>query len=124
LTLTIDEKSRSMKLSQVQAIAVGGIVEPGKAPFVVVDLMLDAPWSKRVKLRVIRVNSTAFNPSALAAGPDPMSCFKQLLVEVFEVSDAAPLPDPDAAVGNPFARFSTISEYEAEVIGVRSGPSD
>jgi len=124
LTLTIDEKSRPMNLSQVEAIAVGGIVESGQTPFVIVDLMLDAPWSKRMKLRVIRVRSTAFDPSALAEGPDPMSCFKQLLVEVLEVSDAAPLPDPDAAVGNPFARFSTVGEYEAEVIGVQSGPTD
>ncbi len=124
LTLMINGQNRPMNLSQVQAIAVGGIVEPGQAPFVIVDLMLDAPWSKRVKFRIIRVLSTAFDPSALAAGPDPMSCFKQLLVEVFEVSGAVPLPDPDAAVGNPFARFSTIGEYEAEVIGVRSGLSD
>lgn len=109
-----------MNLNQVQAIAVGGIVEPGQAPFVMVDLMLDAPWSKRVKLRVVRLCSTAFDPSGMAGGPDPMSCFKQMLVEMFEVSDAAPLPDPDAAVGNPFRRFVSISEYEMEVIGLRS----
>ncbi len=120
LTLSIDGQSRPMNLSQVQAIAVGGIVEPGRAPFVIVDLMLDAPWSKRVKLRIVRVRSTAFDPAVIAEGPDPMSCFKQLLVEMFEVSEAAPLPDPDAAVGKPFSRFSTVPEYEVEVFGLTS----
>jgi len=123
LTLMVGGKSRPMALNQVQAIAVGGMVESGQAPFVIVDLMLDAPWSKRVKLRVVRLKSTAFDPSGLAEGPDPMSCFKQLLVEMLEVSDAAPLPDPDAAVGNPFQRVAAISDYEREVIGLTSGSS-
>lgn len=120
LTLLVGGKSRPMALNQVLAIAVGGIVQSGQAPFVIVDLMLDAPWSKRVKLRVIRLSSTAFDPSGLAEGPDTMSCFRQLLVEMLEVSDAAPLPDPDAAVGNPFQRFAAISDYEREVIGLTS----
>ncbi len=120
LTLSIGGKSRPMALNQVQALAVAGIAQPGQAPFVIVDLMLDAPWSKRVKLRIIRLSSKAFDPSGLVEGPDPMSCFRQLLVEILEVSDAAPLPDPDAAVGNPFQRFAAISDYEQEVIGLTS----
>lgn len=120
LTLSIRDQERPMDLRQIQAIAVGGIVEPGQTPFVVVDLMLDAPWSKRVKLRVVRLCSTAFDPSTLAAGADPMSCFRQMLVEMFAVSEAAPLPDPDAAVGSPFQRFTSVSNYEEEVIGIRS----
>lgn len=120
LTLSVDGKSRPMSLSQVQAVAVGGIVEPGQAPLVIIDLMLDAPWSKRVKLRILRFRSTAFDPSALAEGPDPMSCFKRLLVEMLEVSDAVPLPDPTAAVGNPFRQFAGIPEYELEVLGLTS----
>ena len=120
LTISVGGKERPMNLSQVQAIAVGGIVEPGQAPMVIVDLMIDGPWSKRVKLRVVRLRSTAFDPTAFAEGPDPMSCFRQLLTEMVDISGAVPLPDPDAAVGNPFKRFATIQEYEREVLGLTS----
>ena len=41
LTLSIGGQSRPMNVNQVQAIAVGGIVAPGQAPYVIVDLMLD-----------------------------------------------------------------------------------
>lgn len=124
LTLEIGGQTRPMNLDQVQAIAVGGIVTPGQTPFVVVDLMLDGPWSKRVKLRVVRLRSTDFDPASMVEGPDPMSCFKRLLVDMLAVSEAAPLPDPDSAVGSPFRSFVGIPEYESEVIGVRSEPGD
>lgn len=122
LTLEIGGQTRPMNLDQIQAIAVGGIVESGRTPFVVVDLMLDGPWSKRVKLRVVRLRSTAFDPASMAEGPDPMSCFKRLLVDMLAVSEAVPLPDPDSAVGSPFQRFAGIPEYELAVIGVRVDP--
>ncbi len=121
LTISVGGKDRPMNLSQVQAIAVGGIVVPDQAPMVIIDLMIDGPWSKRAKLRTVRLRSTAFDPCAFADGPDPMSCFKRLLVEMIDMSGAAPLPDPSAAVGNPFKRFSSVQEYEQEVIGVHSG---
>lgn len=122
LTLSFGGQTRPMNLGQIQAIAVGGIAEPGQTPFVVVDLMLDAPWSKRVKLRVVRLRSTAFDPAAMVEGQDPMSCFRRLLVEMLTVSEAAPLPGPESAVGNPFQRFAGIPEYELDVLGVRSDP--
>jgi hypothetical protein len=120
LTISVGGQERPMNLSQVQAIAVGGIVEPDRTPYIIIDLMIDGPWSKRVKLRVVRLRSTAFDPSALVEGADPMSCFRTLLKEMVDVSGAAPLPDPDSAVGKPFKRFASVREYEQEVIGLTS----
>lgn len=120
LTISVGGKPRPMNMAQVQAMAVGGITEPGKAPYVLVDLMIDAPWSRRVKLRIVRFRSTAFDPTAVVSGPDAMASFKKLLSEILSFSGAAPLPSHTAAVGDPFQRYPSEVAYEREVLGVTS----
>ena len=47
-----------------------------------------------------------------------MVAFQIFIDRLFELSDAVPLPDPDAARGKPFQSFSTIDAYEREVLGI------
>jgi len=83
-----------------------------------VDLLLDSPWGDRAELRVIRMTSETFDPRQLVDGDDGMSAFQKFLDQLFNVSEAVPLPDPEAARGRPFKSFPTIDEYEREVLGI------
>jgi hypothetical protein len=74
LTINVNGTSRRMALDKVEAVAVGGVKEEGRN-LLVVDLMLDAPWSDREALRVVRLLSTAFDPRTLVDGPDALEAF-------------------------------------------------
>jgi membrane associated rhomboid family serine protease len=118
LTIDVSGKRRRMKLSQVQAIGVGGIQREQQRPYLVVDLLLDPPWSDRMSLRVLRLASTSFDPREIIGGADAMQAFRHFLEKTLALSEAVPLPDPDAARGNPFRTFSSIDEYQSQVLGV------
>jgi hypothetical protein len=120
LTLEIDGVSRRMSLSQVEAVAVAGVQGPDGRSTLVVDLMLDAPWSDREKLRVIRLLSNRFDPRSLVPADDAMAAFKKLLESLIAISGAAPLPDPDSACGRPFRSFDSLAHYQRDVLGVAS----
>ena len=49
-----------------------------------------------------------------------MNFFQKLLERILEISEAVPLPDPDAARGKPFKSFSTIDAYQTEVLNIAS----
>jgi hypothetical protein len=118
LTIEVDGQERRMALDQVQAMGVAGIQHGQQRPYLVVDLLLDPPWSDRTRLRVLRLTSTAFDPRKIVGGPDALQAFRHLLDKVLKLSEAVPLPDPDAARGNPFRTYSSVEEYQREVLGV------
>jgi membrane associated rhomboid family serine protease len=118
LEVDLDGHRRSIDLATVQVIAVSGIARAAQKPVVLVDLLLDSPWGDQPRLRVIRMTSDTFDPRAVVGGDDALGALKKLLVRMLEISEAVPLPDPDAARGNPFRSFSTIEAYEKEILGV------
>ena len=118
LVIQVEGATRRLSLPRIEAIAVGGVARSEKRPVVVVDLMLDAPWSDRRELRVVRLLSTDFDPRALAPGPDAAEAFRAFLGRIIELSGAAMLPDPDGARGRPFRTFASLAEYERVVLGV------
>jgi membrane associated rhomboid family serine protease len=118
LEVEVDGKRHAIDLATVQVIAVCGITRSAQKPVVLVDLFLDSPWGERPRLRVIRMTSNTFDPRHLVGGDEAMVAFQTLLERLLEVSDAVPLPDPDAARGKPFQSFSTIDAYEKEVLGI------
>jgi len=118
LEVEFDGKRRGIDLSTIQVIAVCGISRAAEKPVVLVDLLLDSPWGDRPKLRVIRMTSNLFDPRQLVGGDDAMVAFQTLLERLLELSEAVPLPDPDAARGKPFQSFSTIDAYEKEVLDI------
>jgi hypothetical protein len=118
LEVEIDGRRHSVDLATIQVIAVCGISRAAQKPVVLVDLLLDSPWGDRPDLRVIRMTSDTYDPRLLVGGEDGMTAFQTLLDRLFEITDAVPLPDPDAARGKPFQSFSTIDVYEREVLGI------
>lgn len=126
LVIEVEGATRRLSLPRIEVIAVGGVARSEKRPMVVVDLMLDAPWSDRRDLRVVRLLSTDFDPRALAPGPDAAEAFRAFLGRIIELSGAAMLPDPDGARGRPFRTFTSLPEYERAVLGVSAAgdPTD
>ena len=118
LEIEVNGTRRQMVLGQVQAVAVGGISREGRRPVVLVDLLLDSPWGDREALRTIRLTSDSFDPRQLVGGEDAMRAFHTFLDHLLEVSEAVPLPDPDAARGRPFRSFATLEDYQREVLAV------
>jgi len=118
LEVELDGKRHGIDLSTIQVIAVCGISRAAEKPVVLVDLLLDSPWGDRPKLRVIRMTSNLFDPRQLVGGNDAMVAFQTLLERLLELSEAVPLPDPDAARGKPFQSFPTVDAYEKEVLGI------
>ncbi|MEJ2190327.1 MAG: hypothetical protein P8Y93_13140 [Acidobacteriota bacterium] len=95
----------------------------GRKPVVVVDLLLDSPWGDRETLRIVRLTSDSFDPRGLVGGDDAMAAFRTLLDHLLKVSEAVPLPDPDAARGRPFRSFPSFEAYHREVLGVEEHSS-
>lgn len=108
--------TRDLSLRSVQAIAVAGIQHAEGRPFLLVDLLLDAPWGDREALRAVRLRSSGFDPRSLVGGQGAVPAFRTLLRRLLEISEAVPLPDPEAAVGNPFRTFDSIAAYERKVL--------
>jgi len=119
-TLHLDVKgnSRTMGIATVQAVAVCGIARASEPPVLLVDLLLDSPWGDREAIRAVRLMSNTFDPRTLVGGTDALQAFRTILKHILEVSEAVPLPDPDAARGNPFRSFTTIGAYQAEVLNI------
>jgi hypothetical protein len=81
--------------------------------------MLDPPWSERSQLRVIRLSSADFDPRRLVGGADDsLEAFRGFLDCLLTSTGAVPLPDPDAARGQPFRTFETVESYERNVLGI------
>jgi membrane associated rhomboid family serine protease len=119
LTISVQGAARRMALSQVQAVGVGGVRPGDRRPFLIVDLMLDPPWSERSQLRVIRLSSADFDPRRLVGGADDsLEAFRGFLDCLLTSTGAVPLPDPDAARGQPFRTFETVESYERNVLGI------
>jgi membrane associated rhomboid family serine protease len=126
LVIAVDGASRRLGLRRVEAIAVGGVARADKRPMVVVDLLLDPPWSDRSELRVVRLTSTDFDPRIVAPGAQPEEALRAFLSRLIEQSGAAPLPDPDGARGLPFRAYASLEEYERNVLGLspEGSPAD
>jgi membrane associated rhomboid family serine protease len=118
LTIQVSGTTRQVALDQIQALGVGGVQREQQRPYLVVDLLLDPPWSERERLRTLRVLSTSFDPRKLTGVDNSMAAFRRFLDEMLRISEAVPLPDPDAARGNPFRMFSSVDAYQQEVLGI------
>jgi hypothetical protein len=118
LQVEVNGQLRSLGLDAIQALAVAGINRIGERPIVLVDLLLDSPWGDREVVRTVRLLSNSFDPRSLVDGDEALGAFQKLLDRILEISEAVPLPDPDAARGKPFQSFATIDAYQAEVLDI------
>ncbi len=120
LKIEVDGRLRYLGLGGIQVLAAAGITRDGRRPVVLIDLLLDPPWGGSDNLRSIRLTSDTFDPRKLVGGEDAMTAFQRFLDRILTVSEAVPLPDPQAARGQPFRSFGSLEEYQREVLNVTS----
>ncbi|MCP4901324.1 MAG: rhomboid family intramembrane serine protease [bacterium] len=122
-TLVLNAKGtqRNLGLEKVQAISVAGVERGEGRPVLLIDLLLDPPWGDRAALRVVRMYSNGFDPRKLVGGDNAGHAFKAFIKRLLEVTEAVPLPDPDAVLGQPFSKYSSLDSYQREVLDVTPG---
>lgn len=122
ITLDLDgQGTKVMPLDRVQAIsaAVVGRPAPGK-PYVVLDLLVDPPGQPTV--RTIRLRSFEFDARKFVPREtDALKALVAVIHHLLKVTRARALPNPQTVCGQPFARFPSLGEYEARILGARSG---
>jgi hypothetical protein len=116
VTLNVGGKSRNLDLSQIEAIAVAGVAPEGGTSFIIMDLLLDSPYGSRTAMRAVRLRSTTFDPRKLMGGEKGMEALRSFLNVVLEVSEGACLPDAGVRDGGNLQRFTSLDEYEREVL--------
>ncbi len=121
IDLEVGGGPRTLPLADIQAIAVAGIARPEGRPYLLVDLLLDAPWSGSQTVRVVRLLGSAFDPRKVVGGDNALAAFRTFLDRLLRASEAVPLPDPESARGTPFRVFATLELYEREALGGSSG---
>jgi membrane associated rhomboid family serine protease len=118
LSVNLERGQGRVKLSAIQAVAVGAIREDGQRPFLIIDLLLDSPWDGDGELRVVRLRSTTFDPRTLVDGATAMAAFTTLVSTLLDRSGADPLPDATRAQHPGQRSYFSIEAYQHEVLGV------
>ena len=83
---------------------------------VVIDLALNWNATGGGILRVVRLRSDRFESSGVAKDDTQALC--SFLARLVSRSGAPPLPDPKAAVGDPFRYYDDPDSYQRDVIQV------
>ncbi|MGI9592808.1 MAG: hypothetical protein ACR2P8_15675, partial [Myxococcota bacterium] len=101
---------------EIEALAVAELSHEGAQPQVVVDCILNWRRRDREPLRLVRLFTCDFEPRDFVDSDDAdLSAF---LTELFERCQAAPLPDPESALGVRVAVYDDIDCYQREVLRV------
>jgi membrane associated rhomboid family serine protease len=104
-------------LDKVQAVSAAVIRAPGKPASIVIDLLLDPPWATGARLRVVRMRSGRLDPSkVMPEAPNSAVALRMMIDKLLAASQGIPLPDTRAVKGSPFREFSSLGEYEREVL--------
>lgn len=116
---------KNVRLQSVDAFAVAVVDGLGDAPVTVIDLALNWTTGADQALKVVRLRDDRYDPTTLvnpssdateAERETRLSALVAFVSELMDRSAATPLPNPQAARGNPFARFETVDDYLREVL--------
>jgi hypothetical protein len=112
-------KRARLPLARIQAIAVAAVRGMGPKPVLVIDLAANWLSLDDETLRIVRLRSDRFDPTALfpEAGGS-LAAMRMLLEAMLGRSAAVPLPAREAALGRPFAHFDDLASYERAVLEV------
>jgi membrane associated rhomboid family serine protease len=120
LHLALDgDRAARIAWSKIQAVSVAIVANLAAKPILVIDLLANWDASEAEELKGIRLRSDRFDPRALLETPDDAKrAFAALVSRILGVTRAQPLPSPEQALGNPFARFESLADYERIVLEV------
>ncbi len=118
--LTLDVQGRgpsALGLDKVQAVSSAVIRPAGRPAFIIIDLLLDPPWATSTLLRVVRMRSGRLEPAKLVPeAPNSAEALRMMIDKLLTVSQGIPLPDARAVKGSPFREFTSLKEYEREIL--------
>ncbi len=109
-----DGRNARLEYAKVQAVGVAMIAGLAKDPVVLIDLALNWHSSDGDALRVVRLRGDRFSAS-LRTG-DESENLRSILAELFSRTAAEPLPNLEAARGEPLRYYDDVSSYEREVL--------
>ncbi len=106
-----------LPFERVDAVAVAAVSGLSAKPVLVIDFVLNWAGGANEPLKVIRVRSDGFNPTAVVgAGAAPLESIKMLIRRVLDGAQATPLPDVGAVMGSPFSTQPDLASYERDVL--------
>ncbi len=119
-TLSVDLHGRvqAVDLKSVKAVAAAVLGRPGRAASGILDLLVEVDLGRGPTLRCIRIVTDAFDPRTLVEENTVLDAFRELVCRILETTTAVPLPDGDAARGQPFQSYPSIEAYEQHVLGI------
>jgi hypothetical protein len=113
------DRSARVAWSRIQAVSVAIVADLSTKPVLVIDLLANWNASEAEELKGVRLRSDTFDPRPLLGSDgDPRRAFGALAGRILQATRAQPLPGPEQALGNPFARFDTLADYERSVLEV------
>jgi membrane associated rhomboid family serine protease len=116
---------KNVRLQSIDAFAVAVVDGLGDEPVTVIDLALNWTAGGDQALKVVRLRDDRYDPTTLvsvpgdveeAGGDARLSALVVFVSELMDRSAATPLPNPQAARGNPFVRFASVDEYLHDVL--------
>ena len=117
LVLDVEGQGKtSLSYDRIEAVAAGAIEGISQNAVIVVDLVLNWTFLGGDDMRILRVRCDSFDPRRVVSAETPLDALKLMLDMLISRTGATPLPDPQGARGNPFARFANLSSYEAHVL--------
>jgi membrane associated rhomboid family serine protease len=104
---------------RIQAVSVAIIADLAQKPVLVIDLLANWNAAEAEELVGVRLRSDRYDPRPLLGSDgDPRRAFAALAGRMIQASRGQPLPSAEQALGNPFARFATLAEYERSVLDI------
>jgi|GEM_PF-519111 len=118
MTLNVEGRGPSaLGLDKVRAVSTAVIRPPGRPASIVIDLLLDPPWATGARLRVVRMSSDNLDPAKIIPeAPNSAAALRMMIDRLLAGSQGIPLPDSRAVKGKPFREFSSLGEYEREIL--------
>ncbi len=104
---------RNYELKKILAISVARIFSDSEKPYCLIDMFIDDPHSDNATLRLIRLNSSTFDPMQLMPHvQDSLAALDALISTLLNLSGAQPFPDSNAVVMKYIREFPSIKDYE------------
>lgn len=105
--------NRHFELKKILALSVVRIFSASEKPYCLIDMFIDDPHSDNPTLRMIRLNSSAFDPMQLMPHiQDSLAALDALISTLLSLSGAQPYPDSNAVVMKYIREFPSIRDYE------------
>ena len=105
------------RLEALGVAAVPGL--DGGEPVHIIDVVLNWTAMSDEPLKVMRMRSDHFDATQLYPDAESrLEALRCLVKELLDRSEANPLPSADAALGQPFASYDSLEDYERSVLMV------